>query len=172
MDMTGKAAKDLVMRRRWIAVLLLLAGALLLLSPPRWEDSGDETVLAFQSLADEGSGVFDPFGLLPDGSGEGGGNAPFGQMADMRVMRQALEIIGDSDPDQLSEKQLASLAQLGIDRQTLEENSGLLQNLIEAEQASASKRSGWPAAAAVCLLLAAIILALSLLPRRNTHSSP
>ncbi|MDD6033022.1 MAG: hypothetical protein PUC47_05980 [Oscillospiraceae bacterium] len=169
--MTGKAAKDLVMRRRWIAVLLLLVGALLLLSPPLWEDSGDEIVLAFHPLTDEGSGVFDPFGLLPEGSGESKGNEPFGQMADMRVMRQALEIIGGSDPDRLSEEQLDSLAQLGIDRQTLEENSALLQNLIEAEQASVPKRSGWPVAATVCLLLAAVILAIPLLHRRKPPSS-
>lgn len=96
----------------------------------------DERV--FASADSPAESEFDPFGLLPEDSAsepEADASAPFGQMPDMRLMRQALEIIGNvSDLSQLSAEQLEALAKLGIDAKTLEQNAELLEHLIEGSR--------------------------------------
>lgn len=56
---------------------------------------------------------------------------PFGEMPDMKLLMQALDVIGDTPLDSLSEQQLNELNQLGFDQQTLKQNADLLDQLID-----------------------------------------
>lgn len=56
---------------------------------------------------------------------------PFGEMPDMKLLMQAMEVIGDTPLDSLSEQQLSKLQDLGFDQETLRENADLLKQLIE-----------------------------------------
>ena len=56
---------------------------------------------------------------------------PFGEMPDIKLLKQAMEVIGDTPLDDLSEQQLDKLQKLGFDQETLRENADLLKRLIE-----------------------------------------
>lgn len=49
----------------------------------------------------------------------------------MKLLMQAMEVIGDTPLDSLSEQQLSKLQELGFDQETLRENADLLKQLIE-----------------------------------------
>ena len=49
----------------------------------------------------------------------------------MKLLKQAMEVIGDTPLDDLSEQQLDKLQKLGFDQETLRENADLLKRLIE-----------------------------------------
>lgn len=56
---------------------------------------------------------------------------PFGELPDMKLLMQAMDVIGDTPLDDLSEQQLSELNQLGFDQQTLRQNADLLDQLID-----------------------------------------
>ena len=74
--------------------------------------------------------TFDPFNMLEESDQQESGQ--FGAMPDMKRMLGAVEIIGDTPLDQLSADQLARLEEIGVDRKTLDENAGLITEMIEA----------------------------------------
>ena len=49
----------------------------------------------------------------------------------MKLLMQAMDVIGDTPLDDLSEQQLSELNQLGFDQQTLRQNADLLDQLID-----------------------------------------
>lgn len=56
---------------------------------------------------------------------------PFGELPDMKLLMQAMDVIGDTPLDDLSKQQLSELNQLGFDQQTLRQNADLLDQLID-----------------------------------------
>lgn len=104
---------------------------------------------------------------------------PFGEMPDMKQLLEALDIIGDTPLDQLTSAQLEKLAEIGFDRETLEENKTLIDELIESrpdkdEPSSAGSEDRIPnvlwigSACAACGAAAIIFFS----GRHKTRSSP
>ena len=104
---------------------------------------------------------------------------PFGEMPDMKQLLEALDIIGDTPLDQLTSAQLEKLAEIGFDRETLEENKTLIDELIESrpdkdEPSSAGSEDRIPnvlwigSACAACGAAAIIFFSV----RHKTRSSP
>lgn len=74
--------------------------------------------------------TFDPFNMLEESDQQESGQ--FGAMPDMKRMRIAVEIIGDTPLDQLSAEQLSRLEEIGVDQDTLQENADLISEMIAA----------------------------------------
>ena len=100
-------------------------------------------------------------------------------MPDMKQLLEALDIIGDTPLDQLTNAQLEKLAEIGFDRETLEENKTLIDELIESrpdkdEPSSAGSEDRIPnvlwigSACAACGAAAIIFFS----GRHKTRSSP
>ena len=58
-----------------------------------------------------------------------GASTPFGELPDMKKMTEAMEIIGDTPLDNLSDTQLQKLKDIGVDLETLKENESLLSEV-------------------------------------------
>lgn len=58
-----------------------------------------------------------------------GGDNPFGGMPDMKLMREAMEIIGETEVSQLTDDQKAKLSDLGLSDEDLESFSTMQANL-------------------------------------------
>lgn len=112
-------------------------------------------------------------------SGRSDESYPFGEMPDMKQLLEALDIIGDTPLDQLTNAQLEKLAEIGFDRETLEENKTLIDELIESrldkdEPSSAGSEDRIPnvlwigSACATCGAAAIIFFS----GRHKTRSSP
>ena len=152
-------------KERLLIMLLLLLGALLLLSPlPSQSVQLDE-----ESFNTAEQAAFDPFGLLNTQDGADGD--AFGPMADMRIMHEAMQIIdGVEDLSDLSDEQLKKLQDLGIDPQTVEQNKDTLRSLVEADNAfdEAASFRCLKLFSGGALLLAALLLTVSLIYERNS----
>ena len=119
--------------RRWLAVAGLILSAVLMVSTP-WRNVPDIAAFSTVFSAEEPSGtseVFDPFGLLPEDAVQQD-EGIFGQMPDMRIMYEGMEILGDvTDLSQLTDDQREALAQLGIQPEALVENRAMLETRLE-----------------------------------------
>lgn len=76
------------------------------------------------------SDTFDPFNMLEESDQQESGQ--FGTMPDMKLMLEAVKIIGDTPLDELDADQLSRLGKLGIDRTTLYENADLITEMLAA----------------------------------------
>ena len=108
---------------------------------------------------------------------------PFGEMPDMKQLLEALDIIGDTPLDQLTNAQLEKLAEIGFDRETLEENKTLIDELIESrpdkdEPSSAGSEDRIPnvlwigSACAACGAACGAAAIIFFSGRHKTRSSP
>ncbi len=103
-------------------------------------------------------------------SDESESSYPFGEMPDMKNLIEALRIIDGTPLDELSDEQQAQLSELGYDRETLDKNRALIEELSEnppdeeqtdtAEKSTpdtgaASQKSGWAVAVLGGILLIA-----------------
>lgn len=59
----------------------------------------------------------------------GSASAPFGELPDMQALADALEIIGNTPLDGLSQSQREALYAIGMDPDTLKENEALLNEV-------------------------------------------
>lgn len=76
--------------------------------------------------------TFDPFHMLEESESGQQESGPFGTMPDMKLMLDAVQIIGDTPLDELDADQLSRLEQIGVDRATLDENAELISEMIAA----------------------------------------
>ena len=60
---------------------------------------------------------------------DGESSTPFGEMPDMQKLTEAMEIIGDTPLDELSDAQLQQLEDAGVDLETLKDNESLLEGV-------------------------------------------
>lgn len=168
--------------RRLAAAGLLLA-ALMMLSPLQFGKQlaarpleaqqllqVDTVSAASETLSSEEA--FDPLTPLVGESDSEGAEDP---MPDMRLMREILQIIGDTtDFSRLTSAQREALEELGVGEDTLKQNADLLKSLMQDSNtqqlsADASYRQEWfvtVALAAACILGAALMMWLL---RRRAH---
>lgn len=160
--------------RRWLAVAGLILAAVLMVSTP-WRNVPDIAAFSTVFSAEEPSGtseVFDPFGLLPKGAVQYD-EAIFGQMPDMRIMYEGMEILGDvTDLSQLTDDQREALAKLGIQPEALVENRAMLETLLEENRQLEAGREQqrqqfWRWIIAVILLFIALFVLISFWFRRR-----
>ena len=160
--------------RRWLAVAGLILSAVLMVSAP-WRNVPDIAAFSTVFSAEEPSGtseVFDPFGLLPEDAVQYD-EAIFGQMPDMRIMYEGMEILGDvTDLSQLTDDQREALAKLGIQPEALVENRAMLETLLEENRQLEAGREQqrqqfWRWIIAVILLFIALFVLISFWFRRR-----
>lgn len=160
--------------RRWLAVAGLILVAVLMVSAP-WRNVPDIAAFSTVFSAEEPSGtseVFDPFGLLPEDAVQQD-EGIFGQMPDMRIMYEGMEILGDvTDLSQLTDDQREALAQLGIQPEALVENRAMLETLLEENRQLEAGREQqrqqfWRWIIAVILLFIALFVLISFWFRRR-----
>ena len=97
---------------------------------------------------------------------DGESSTPFGELPDMQKLTEAMEIIGDTPLDELSDAQLQQLEDAGVDLETLKDNESLLEGVRD----TLPEENGFPwplVAGAVTVGTAGCAFAAILIHRRR-----
>ena len=97
---------------------------------------------------------------------DGESSTPFGELPDMQKLTEAMEIIGDTPLDELSDAQLQQLEDAGVDLETLKDNESLLEGVRD----TLPEENGFPwplVAGAVTVGAAGCAVAAILIHRRR-----
>lgn len=119
--------------------------------------------------ADDGMAANDSAETKSDTSSGSEKSNPFDQMPDMKLMRQAMEIIGNTDLANLSEEQKSKLNALGVTEEMLTEYESVIDqaaggfgdngNAADAAQPADDLSAVFWTASAACVLLLALLAA-------------